>query len=257
MKITWFGTASVSIETENGRLLFDPFVPLKGSRTGICEEDFTGFDTIFLTHGHVDHLASLPRLMKNGSAHVWCTKTPSVTLKKKGVPSGRIHEIKPGDTVAIGVFTVQALQGWHIVYDRPYVMKTLLSPRILRYFYNLPWLLYQCAVCRENGETLAYAIKAEGKTILLLGSLGYDPDAAYPAGADLLILPFQGASDLATPALEIIGKVCPKRILTDHFDDTFPPVSNTIPLDALKELLKADFPETVLMIPEYRKPVCI
>ena len=31
MKVTWYGTAAASVETENAKVLFDPYVPMKGS----------------------------------------------------------------------------------------------------------------------------------------------------------------------------------------------------------------------------------
>lgn len=40
MKITWLGTASVRIETEGERILFDPFVQLAGGENPNCIDDF-------------------------------------------------------------------------------------------------------------------------------------------------------------------------------------------------------------------------
>ena len=51
----------------------------------------------------------------------------------------------------------------------------------------------------------------------------------YPTGADLLILPFQGRSDLENYALDIVSRLRPRRILLDHYDDAFPPISDEIP----------------------------
>lgn len=75
----------------------------------------------------------------------------------------------------------------------------------------------------EKGETAAYQIEAEGKRILLLGSMELDPDTVYPENADLLILPYQGKENMAEAAMEIVERLKPARILLDHFDDAFPP----------------------------------
>lgn len=255
MKITWYGTVAISIETEYSKILFDPFVPISGSRVKVDQKDFEGYSHIFLTHGHLDHICSIPELLTDNNTGVWCTKTSAATLGKKGVGDEKIHIIQPEDRLELGEMKLQALQGKHIIFDNAYVKKVLLSPRMLRYFYNLPWLLYQNNLCQENGETLAYVMKAEEKTILLLGSLGMDPNAVYPGEVDLLILPFQGASDLVTPSLEIIEKIRPKRILVDHFDDTFPPISNTISLDQLKKRMAADHPDIEVIVPKYKSAV--
>ena len=38
MRVTWFGTASLAVETAGGRLLIDPFFPLKGSPTRVAPD---------------------------------------------------------------------------------------------------------------------------------------------------------------------------------------------------------------------------
>lgn len=85
VKITWYGTASLSVETETSGILIDPFLTLRGSENHSTMEDFKSFDTILLTHGHVDHLVSIPKIMKqNEESVVFCTETPAETLEKKG-----------------------------------------------------------------------------------------------------------------------------------------------------------------------------
>ena len=47
--------------------------------------------------------------------------------------------------------------------------------------------------------------------------------------SDLLVLPYNGWEDNYPPAVRIIERLNPKRVVLDHYDDTFPPV--TMPLD--------------------------
>ena len=63
MKITWFGTASILLESEGEKLLFDPFVQLAGGSNPNSLEDFPADTDICITHGHVDHLFFLPDLL--------------------------------------------------------------------------------------------------------------------------------------------------------------------------------------------------
>ena len=56
MKITWYGTASVLLEAEGEKLLFDPFVQLAGGSNPNTLEDFPSDADICITHGHVDHM---------------------------------------------------------------------------------------------------------------------------------------------------------------------------------------------------------
>ena len=85
-KIIWHGTASVELISDCGRILFDPFVPLKGSTVPVKLEDFDGFTDVFITHGHFDHIVSLPAIVKrNPGTLIHYTKTPYRTLMRKGV----------------------------------------------------------------------------------------------------------------------------------------------------------------------------
>ena len=52
MKITWYGTASILLESEGERLLFDPFVELAGASNPNSLEDFVQETDICITHGH-------------------------------------------------------------------------------------------------------------------------------------------------------------------------------------------------------------
>lgn len=57
-------------------------------------------------------------------------------------------------------------------------------------------LLYRIKKLPENNETVAFEIRAEGKTVLLPGSYGLCADETYPKGADLMVFP-----SAAIPAL--------------------------------------------------------
>lgn len=228
MKLTWHGTASLTVSCGAGRLLIDPFFPLRGSETRVAPAAYEGFRHILVTHGHFDHILDLPRIASRTGAVIHCTGTPMATLLKKGVPRAQLRPFSPGDRLELEGFRVTALQGRHVRYDRALLRRTFLSPRMLRYIGNLPRIAVQNRVCAENGETVAFLIEAEGKRALVLGSLGLDLATDYPVGVDLLALPYQGTSDLLTPALAIIDRLRPRAVMPDHWDDAFPPVSNHI-----------------------------
>lgn len=111
-----------------------------------------------------------------------------------------------------------------------------------RYGYNILPMLRAHLRCREKGETVVYQIDGGGRRILLLGSMGLDPDFDYPQNADLLILPYQGRSQLLEPAVEILRRLAPKAVLLDHFDNTFPPLSREIDTGALVRVLSGRLP---------------
>lgn len=228
MKITWYGTASLAVETAEAALLFDPFVPARGSKVEIMPGDYGAFTQILLTHAHLDHISSLPALCACRPREVWGTAAAGAAMKALGVTGARYHRLTPGDRLSFGDLEVTCCPGRHIRFDPALVMHTLWSSEMLRYGYNILPMLRTHLRCRERGETVVYQIDGGGRRVLLLGSMGLDPDFDYPKNADLLVLPYQGRSRLLEPAMEVLRRLAPKAVLLDHFDNTFPPLSREI-----------------------------
>lgn len=88
-----------------------------------------------------------------------------------------------------------------------------------------------------------------------MGSLGLREDTDYPQGADLLILPYQGSACLESAALETAARLMPKRILLDHFDDAFPPVSEHVDTRGFKVLMDREYPQIRVVKPTAGKTV--
>lgn len=255
MKITWFGTASLLVEYEKDRILIDPFLPLRGSENHPSLLDYQKEDVILITHGHIDHLASIPEIMETSDATIYCSKLPAHTLEKKKADGDRIVIIRPGDTLFFGQIKVTALQGKHIRFDSALVRHTLLNPRIFRYFYNFLWMLLKNHTFPEGNETLTFQIGAGGRRILVLGSLNLEEHTKYPKHVDMLVLPYQGATDLIASALSVIETIEPRTVLLDHFDDAFPPISSHIDTRPLKKALSEHYPDLPVVKPTAGKAV--
>lgn len=252
MKIKWYGTASISIETENEKILFDPFIPLKGSNIKTTLTDFKEYNQIFITHGHFDHIGSISKISKDHPIKIYCTKTPYQVLLKKKLSKDYLNIIEPNQIINLKNLTIKTYQGKHIEYDKGVIKKIIFTPRTYKYFYNLPFIIRENKICQENNETLIYEIKAESKNILMMGSLGLTANINYPNNCDLLIMPYQGKKDLITPSLEIINKLKPKNIVLIHFDDTFPPISKEVNISELQ--MKLD-KKIRLIVPNYREEI--
>ena len=237
MKIAWHGTAALSLRSERKSILFDPFVPLEGSAAPTTLEDYVGARAVLVTHGHFDHIWSLPDLWRATHYPIYCTKTPAKSLERLGVEEASLHVIEPGDRVGLGPFKITVLRGHHAMFDHELILDTMMSPRMRAYASNLVPEAFWHLNCPEAGETVGYLVEADGKSVLVLGSLGNVEDMDLPRNVDLMVIPYQGRSELVLPALDMVEAVIPKRVFLDHFDDAFPPLSNQIDTSGIQEAL--------------------
>lgn len=233
MRLRWYGTAAVMLESKGCKLVFDPFLgmPLKEDEAQRAKRiaAFHSADYVFVTHGHFDHIHDIPELYADSDKTIYASKTPCETLKEHGVGEDKLRLIAPGDSLTVGAFKIRVLQGKHCKFDFGVVRKTVFKSDTALHQKRLAklWLLNK--KYPENGETLFFELEAEGKRIQLMGSMGMDMNTAYPVFADVLILPFQGTGDPASTVRPIVEKLLPQTIYLDHYDDAFPPLSSLVP----------------------------
>lgn len=225
LQLTWYGTAAIALQSDAGRVLFDPFVPLAHSNIPVTIADFDGYSDVFVTHGHIDHIDTLPELVhRNPDLRIHCTDTPYHTLRRRHVPSKNLVRFSYGEVCEVAGLRVTPLHGKHAKLPRVtkrMVHEMLRSPARD----NLPHLVWGMLSEPEHDETAAFLVEAEGKRILLLGSLNLRPDTWYPTEPDVLVLPYNGWTDNFPPAKRVLAAIRPKRVLLDHYDNSFPPVS--------------------------------
>jgi len=252
MRLKWYGTATILVEQDGTRLLFDPFITLNDNNFKPPIDELSEVENILITHGHIDHIAAIPEILHYGGCHakVFCTESPRETLISKGIEEGKIQPITPGDVLTLGLFEVHVLRGKHIVFNKRLIMKTFFSPRVFRNWSNFRYMLKENKNCSEAGETVVYDIRVGNERILLLGSLNLDEDTEYPKGADMLILPLQGRSDVSKYAMHIIDRLQPKKVLLDHFDDSFPPISSKVDTEQFVSLMKNEYPDVPVICPQ-------
>ena len=255
MKITWYGTASILIEIKNEKLLFDPFFRRNKKLEQPSLNCFTNVDYIFNTHPHFDHLIDVPRVLENTSAKIYGSYTMQKYLWRDGVKQEKTEILLPGDTLITQNATIKAVNGQHIKNNVGIILKTTL--RIIGKFQyaNALKILSVHKKYFMRGDIVGYFIKAEDKKILLFGSAGYDKNCVYPSDIDVLIWPFQGRTRLEKYSIEIIKRLNPKKVILDHFDNAFPPITNTINTIHLINQMKKHCPNIEVIAPKFNETI--
>lgn len=85
MKITFLGHASLLIELNNKKILFDPFISGNPLSTNIDINNLI-VDYIFVTHGHEDHLLDVEKISNNSTKSLLVSNFEIVTwFEKKNI----------------------------------------------------------------------------------------------------------------------------------------------------------------------------
>lgn len=110
MKLAYYGHSCFAVQVNGKNLLFDPFIsPNEQARhinIAAIEADF-----IFLSHGHVDHIADCVTLAQATGAKVICSWEIYEWLGKKNV--NNVHPMNTGGGKDFGDFRVKCVVAQH------------------------------------------------------------------------------------------------------------------------------------------------
>jgi len=245
MKLTWFGTAGFSIETDYHTILIDPY--FSRNEKAIPEQtmapsDIKRADFIFISHGHFDHIYDVPEIASNTEAMVYCGTGVDNTLVGKGLDKDLIHTVKSdGEIFEFEGIQAQSFYSEHIKFDSWLLIKTLagINFRIPRY---LPLM-------REypKGQVLSWRFNIDGKIIHHFGSGGSPQDELERLGAepiDILLVPLQGHTHINRIAHNYVKVLKPKVVIPHHQDDFYPPISTLVNIQPFRELVESTNPDT-------------
>jgi L-ascorbate metabolism protein UlaG (beta-lactamase superfamily) len=190
IKISWFSHACFLIETDQSRLLIDPFLSDNPLASGTADE--IQADYILVSHGHGDHLGDTINIAKRTNATVISN-----------------YEIQTW-------LTVQGVENTH--------------PQHIGGGFNYPWGRVKLTIAQHGsalpdgsygGNPCGFLLYIEGKKIYHACDTGlfYDMKLIGEEGIDLAILPigdnFTMGPDDALRAVKLIE---PRQVVPIHYD---------------------------------------
>lgn len=196
MKVTYYGHATILLETEKAKLLFDPFISPNELAKDV-DIDAIKPDYILLTHGHVDHVADVFTIQTNSDATVICIAEIQGWLGNNDVD--KVHGMNIGG-------------GHDFDFGRVKMVNAIHSS-------SMPDGTY-------GGNPAGYVIYADGKTIYIAGdtALTYDMKLLADENLDWAFLPIGDNYTMGTDdAVKAAYFINCKNIIGVHFD-TFPPI---------------------------------
>ena len=137
---------------------------------------------IIITHGHEDHIGALPYILPQLDVPIYCAPLPhgliTVKLKEARVHTTKIHEVKPGDIINLGVFSIEFVAMCHSIPDAAgLIIRTPLGIIVHSGDFKLD---YTPVDCRPSDLARLAQVGAEGVMLLLADSThvelpGYTP----------------------------------------------------------------------------------
>ena len=256
--LTWLGTASILLEEDGEKLLFDPFFRLNKKLEETPADVFCNVDFILNTHPHVDHSCDLPFILKNNNARLFAPPQTIENLSRLGVDiPNKALAVLPNDKFSTRKCEIVVHKSQHINFDLFLVLKTALRVLFTFKIKQAVKLLKLHKKFPMNNQIVAYEINADNKKIFLMGSAGYVKNYQFPENIDILVLPFQGRSDISKYSLKIIEQIKPKTIILDHFDNAYPPITHHIKTYKFINLMKEKYPEINVIQPNYNQSIRI
>ena len=257
MRLTWLGCASLVIEEAGERIAFDPYYRRRaGALPPFPMDALRDVRACFITHPHLDHFSDIAEVLEVCPASVFVCPRGIEIARREGIPQERLVPTAPGDTWAGEHLAVRAWRAEHCVFDAPLIASTLvraLHPANLRGALALVGLNHRFSIDYRR-DVLAFEVRGAQTSVLVLGSAALADDVAYPA-ADTLVFPYQGRHDMARWAVPIIRRLGARRVVLDHFDDAFPPVSCAQDTGRLVALAHRELPGVAIVVPHLGEPV--
>ncbi len=245
----WLGVAGLAIRANSEVLAIDPFFtrpsildllrPLKTNLI-LVKQYLPVCNYLLVTHSHYDHLMDVPEAARQSGTQVYGSSNTCQVLDNQGIPRQQFHEVRVGENISLGQFTVEVVKGWHspLPLQMDHIFNGSLKSRSMppRYAWD-----YKMDI------SLGYRITFQGIRLLVC--------AAVPQPADFL---FVVALESREYYEKMLMGVQPRILVPIHWDNFTHPLAHPLrefhipgrlSLDQLSEMAKQVVPGCQVIVP--------
>lgn len=120
-KIRWLGTACFEVRLDNRKtIVIDPYLDDAVSAP-IGSDQIEECDSIFITHGHYDHVLDVGKLARRFEPCIYCSReVADALIRHQGIDPERFRPITAGDAVEQEGFQAEVVRGVHVDFVAEY-----------------------------------------------------------------------------------------------------------------------------------------
>lgn len=178
-------------------------------------------DFILVNHSHYDHALDVPSIAKRTGAKVLGSPSTLNLARSRGIPEERLQQVRPGDRLSLGSFTVDVRRARHTkIGGMSEPMGGVMSPDAgAMYFWEY-----------KLDDTLAYRLEAGGTSIWFHPTSTFDPGEVGGPPATALIVGVTGEAPTPEKARGLLAEAKPRIVLPTHYDNFFQPMQRGLAL---------------------------
>lgn len=250
MKIKWYGTATLLIDSGSTRILIDPYLkPYNKKLPPVPLKEAASADAIFITHPHLDHFIHVGAFTGGNVKNIYVSKNGIERAQKHGIFHELMTPLGADEEITVGDITVRTFESRHCKFDAAAVLGIVFNPLTYIHPRRVASILKDLKQYKITDDIYALEVSCGGKSIMVLGSAGMEKGVSYPTGADLFVFPYQGRARMHKYILPFLQTFRPKAVMLDHFDNAFPPFTHNVSTKKFLPAVKENFPEIKAFVP--------
>ncbi len=227
LALTWLGTAGFRFEYQGYTLLIDPYLSRPSLLATLARAPLTvdhrrleslvpAADAILVGHTHFDHALDVPALARSHQCKVYGSRSLATLMAAHGLAAQAV-EVDCARPFELGPFRVTFVESVHSKMVGG-IWVAAGGELTCDHVDELRGSAYRC------GQVFGIHVSVAGASFYHQGSADLLDDRVTHRGVDFLLAGIAGRGFTRDYARRILGRLEPRFVLAQHFDDFFRPI---------------------------------